>query len=89
MSSSSYVIHVPVGDDVSDYVFKALSTKDVKKRRIDTNQNQVHASYAVDISTTKNGSTSVSVRDHIVSRYRGDIHRIVKYELMPHLIKCT
>ena len=84
--SSSYVIHEPVGDDVSNFVYKALSTKDVKKRRVDTND---CSSNAVDISTTHNGSISVSMRDHIVSRYHGDISRIVKYELMPHLIKCT
>lgn len=85
-SSSSYVIHVPENCDVSEFVYRALSTNDVKKRRIDTNLNSQHA---VDVSMTHDGSIMVSVRDHVVTRYRGDISQIVKYELMPRLVKCT
>ncbi len=85
--SSCYVIHVPVGVDVSNFVYNALSTKDVKKRRIDTNCSE--NSTGIDISATQDGRISVSMCENLLSRYRGDVSSIVKYEVRPQLIKCT
>jgi hypothetical protein len=79
---SSFVIHVPTGGDVSSYVYKALSTKDVKKRKINANE---EPGAAVDVSSTEAGSIVVSMREHILSIHGGDVARVVKYELRPRL----
>jgi hypothetical protein len=84
--SSCYVIHVPVGVDVSRFIYNALATKDIKKRRIDT---PCDDAVGIAISATRDGSFSVSMRDHILSRYRGDVSSLVKNEVMPKLVKCT
>ena len=84
-SSSCYVIHVPVGADVSQFVYNALSTKDVKKRRIDASCE----GEGIAISATRDGRIIVSMRDYLLSRYQGDVSSIVRYEVRPQLVKCT
>ena len=79
---SSFVIHVPSGGDVSSYVYNALCTKDVKKRKIDAND---EPGAAVDVSSTEAGSIVVSMRDHVFSKRGGDVARVIKYELRPCL----
>lgn len=82
---SSFVIHVPSGDDVSSYVYNALCKKDVKKRRIDADDT---LGAAIDVSSTEAGSIVVSMRDHVFTKHGGDIQKVVKYELRPFL-RCT
>ena len=82
---SSFVIHVPSGGDVSSYVYNALCTKDVKKRKIDAND---APGAAVDVSSTEAGNIVVSMREHILTKHGGDVARVVKYELRPCL-RCT
>jgi hypothetical protein len=71
---------------VSQFVYNALSTKDVKKRRIDTS---CHEGEGIAISATRDGRIIVSMRDDLLSRYQGDVSSIVRYEVRPQLVKCT
>lgn len=79
---TSYVVHVPVGCDVSAFVEGALSMKNMKKRRVNHIDD---ASIDVSIDVGYHGATVVSLRDHVYTRHHGDAEHITKQEVAPLL----
>lgn len=78
---TSYVVHVPVGCDVSAFVEGAISMKNMKKRRVDIN----HLDDGVSVDVGKHGATVVSVRDYVYTKHRGDAEHITRHEVSPLL----